>query len=29
MRVNDKFIFVNIREYLTQGSNEEVGESEL
>lgn len=29
MGINDKFMFVNIREYLTQGNNEKVGEPEL
>lgn len=29
MQTNDKFMFVNIREYLAQGDNEKVGESEL
>ena len=29
MEINDKFMFVNIREYLAQGNNEKVGEPEL
>ena len=29
METSDKFMFVNIREYLAQGDNEKVGESEL
>lgn len=29
MKVNDKFMFVNIREYLAEGDNEKVGEPEL
>ena len=29
METGDKFMFVNIREYLAQGDNEKVGESEL
>ena len=29
MEVNDRFMFVNIREYLAQGDNEKVREPEL
>ena len=29
MEVSDRFMFVNIREYLAQGDNEKVGEPEL
>ncbi len=29
MEASDKFMFVNIREYLAQGDNEKVGEPEL
>ena len=29
MEANDIFMLVNIREYLSQGDNEKVGESEL
>lgn len=29
MEINEKFMFVNIREYLAQGDDEKVGESEL
>ncbi|MDE7284351.1 MAG: GNAT family acetyltransferase, partial [Lachnospiraceae bacterium] len=29
MEISDKFMFVNIREYLEQGKNEKVGEPEL